>query len=338
MSDKRYGLGVIGCGKIWEAGHREGLKEIPDRVEVRCIYDVDGDAARKAAEEVSARALDSADEVFEDDKVDIVAILTPPDARVEYVRKACAAGKHLMLEKPMARTLEQALDICREVRQTGAKCFIPFSRALNSLQRKLVELIGSGELGEPLGFVHTFLGMPYPWIPLDHWMHDQARSGGPVFDFSIHFLELARACMDAEAEEVLYFGANTTGRLRSDDHAALLVYYRGGGLGQFTRTWSFPPGSGIGVRANHVVCRDAVIVLDKEIEIHTPKGTRQLQVEKPAVGGRAEAYLNLIDAIENGAPLYADETNGLRMNEILDAMERSGDSGRREPVRLHDLS
>jgi len=333
---KRYELAVIGCGKIWEIGHWPGLKEIPDRVHVRCVYDADEAAARRAADETGAALLDDPDRIFDDGAVDMVCIATPPYARVEYVRKACSAGKHLMLEKPMARTIDQAIDIYNNVRESGVKCFIPFMRACSSPRRELAEKISSGTFGEPLVFVHTNLGMPYTWIPLDHWMHDQSLSGGPIFDYSIHFIEMARAALGAEAEAVLYRGAATTGRVKSDDHAGLTVDYAGGAFGQFTKSWCFPPGCDYGHSADHIVCRDAVIEMGKEVLIHTPGGVSEFKPSRPGGNGRAEAFGNLIAAIENDEPLYASELNGLRTNEILDAMERSGASGGKEPVALHD--
>ena len=336
MSRKRYELAVIGCGKIWEIGHWAALKEMTQELRVRYVYDTDQAAARKAAQQTGATCADGAKQIFQDEAVDIVAVLTPPFARLEYVREACATGKHLMLEKPMARTLDQALDIYRGIRRSGIKCFIPFMRAVSPARRELADAVRAGAFGKPLVFVHTFLGVPYPWVPLDHWMHDQARSGGPLFDYSIHFMEMARACLGAEAESVLCGGAATTGRVKSDDQATLLVYYAGGCFGQFTKTWCFPPGCDYGHTADHIVCRDAVVVMGANVEVHSPGGVRQWQPSNAAPKGRVESYRNLIAAIEDDAALFANELNGLRMNEILDAMERSRTSARREQVALHD--
>ena len=332
MSARCYGIGVIGCGKIWEIGHWKGLQEMPDEARVRYVHDLDPALAQTAAQATGATCLDDPAPMFDDRAVDIVAILTPPFARVDYVQRACQAGKHLMLEKPMARTLEQALAIVGSVREAGVKCFIPFMRAVSAPRRELAEAIRTGTFGEPLAFVHAALGVPYSWIPLDHWMHDEARSGGPLFDYSIHFMEMARACLGMEADTVLYGGATTTGRVASDDIATLLVHYHGGAFGQFTKSWNFPPGTRLGHSADHVVCRDAVVTLGGTTEIHTPDGVSEFTPSRSVPNGRAESYRNLIDAIENGAPLYANETNGLRMNEMLDAMERSRASGAVEKV------
>ena len=337
MSEKRYEIGVIGCGNIWKGGHWPALKDMPDEAHVRYVYDIDEAAAAEAGRETDTAPLPSADAIFDDEAVDIVVILTPPYARLEYVRRACAAGKHLMLEKPMARTLDEALEIRRLIRQAGVKCLVPFMRAGGAAHRELAEQVRSGAFGEPLAFAHTFLGVPYPWIPLDHWMHDEALSGGGIFDYAIHFLELARACM-GEAASVFYAGAKLTGRVRSHDHASLLVDYADGGFGEFTKSWDFPPGCDYGHHATHVICRDAVIVLGEPIVAHTPDGKRALALGKGAPPRRVGTYRSLIAAIEAGAPRCATELDGLRMNEVLDAMERSRATGRREAVTLHEVA
>jgi len=329
MAKKRYELGVIGCGKIWEIGH---LTEI----RVRYVYDVNDALAAKAAEETGAICLGNVDRMFNDPDVDIVGVYTPPAPRLDCVRKACAAGKHLMLEKPMARTVDQALEIVRCVRESNVKCLVAFVRALAPTRRELFDAIRAGTFGEPLAWVHMSLGVPYGWIPLDHWMHDEAQSGGPLFDYSIHFIDMARACF-GEAESALYGGADLTGRVKSHDLATLMIDYAAGGIGQFTKSWAIKPDTDYGHNLDHVICRDATIVLGPKTEIHTPDGVREFEPTTAQLNGRVESYRNLIAGIESDTPQFADEVAGLRINEVLDAMERSRASGKREQVVLHDV-
>ncbi len=337
MARKQYGLGVIGTGCIWsiEYGHWAGLKQMTDEIQVRYVYDTDRKVMTEAAKETGAKTAANADEVFGAPDVDIVAITTPPDQRVDYVRKAAAAGKHLMLEKPMARTIEQALEIVRAIRSASVKCFIPFARTGSARMRRAVEIVQSGDLGDPIGFIHHRVGPPYDWIPLDHWMHDQARSGGPIFDYSIHFLEFCRACMGQEAKEVLYGAAITSGRVKSDDQAMMMVYFDKDACGEFTMSWNLPPEPELIHESGYVICRDGVITLRPEMKIYIGKEIRDIEVPKGIPDGRTSQYQNLIAAIEDNTPLHADELTGLRITEILDAALRSRESGCKEPVQLH---
>jgi predicted dehydrogenase len=70
------------------------------------------------------------------------------------------------------------------------------------------------------------------------------------------------------------------------------------------------------------------------MKIHIGKESRDVEAPPGMPSGRASQYQNLIAAIENDTPLYADELTGLRITEILDAALKSRDSGRKEKVRL----
>ncbi len=318
---KTYKLGMIGCGDIWNKGHwPQGLAHLRETIAVKYTYDMSLEHSEAAATVSGATAVADADRIFEDPEIDIVTIATPPFARIEYVQKACNAKKHIVLEKPMARTIEDARAIHRLVNQAGVRCFMPFARAVTPTLLELESLIKRGDYGEPKGFVHANLNGPYSWIPLDHWMHDMEKSGGPIFDYSIHFIELARACMGSEADQVLYSGKNTTGRVKSDDFAALLIEYEKGAMGEFTKLWTFPEGNPCGLQTTHVVLENAVCEITMPwVKIYHDNEVIEINAKPKDLPGRAMGYLNLIDSIENGTPLLADATDGLRIAEILDA-------------------
>jgi len=334
VSDRSYGVGVIGPGVIWDRGHWPAIQQL-DSLTVEAVYDIDDERKREVATETDATPVEDAETIFDDEAVDIVAILTPPFARLEYVEAATAAGKHLMLEKPLARTLEDALAIHDAITDSGVECFVPFARTSSALMTDAIDIVESGLLGEPQVFSHSSLSTPYSWVPLDHWMHRMEQSGGPIFDYSIHFIDFARACMKTEAESVSYAGRQTTGRVDSDDHATLSIFYEDGSLGEFTKSWAYPPGVDRWKQGTEVICEDGVVVLGDELTVHTPAGTWQFEATDDERGGRVRTYRNLLAGIEEGEPLAADETDGLRAIEILDAALISRERGERVDVDLH---
>jgi ribosome biogenesis GTPase len=109
-----YGLGVIGTGVIWERGHWPAIQTV-EELSVDAVYDLDEERREAVAAATGATAVADAGAIFDVEAIDIVTIATPPFARREYVEAACAAGKHLMLEKPVARTLGHADDERRVV-------------------------------------------------------------------------------------------------------------------------------------------------------------------------------------------------------------------------------
>jgi UDP-N-acetyl-2-amino-2-deoxyglucuronate dehydrogenase len=342
MAKKVYGVGVIGCGVIWQNAHMPGLKRMEGEAEIRMVYDTNVTMAEKAASATGGRSARKPEELFSSKEIDIVAILTPPFARAGYVEMACASGKHLMLEKPIAKDLEEALRICRMIRKAGIKCFVPFRRATRPSVGQAVDRVRSGSLGKPVAFAHTNASGPYSSVNFDHWIQNQSLSGGPIVDFSIHFVDMARAALGREAESALYGGAPTTGRMKADDLATLLVFFPEDGLAEFTKAWAFPPGVKFSHECTYIVCSEGVVSLDPKgdgpfpwesrVLIHTAKGVEEIDSSLPPIDGRAAAYRNLIAGIEGKAALLADEVDGLRANEILDAGLRSRETGRREKV------
>jgi predicted dehydrogenase len=347
MAKKVYGVGVIGCGVIWQNAHMPGLMRMDGEAKIRMVYDTNPAMAEKAASSTGGHLARAAEELFASKEIDIVSILTPPFARAGYVEMACASEKHLMLEKPIAKDLQESLRICRMIRKAGIKCFVPFRRATRPSVGEAVDLARSGVLGKPVGFAHTNVSGPYSSTNFDHWIQNQSLSGGPIVDFSIHFVDMARAALGREAESALYAGAPTTGRMKADDLASLMVFFPEDGLAEFTKAWSFPPGIKLSHECTYIICAEGVISMDPKgtgafpwearVLIHTAKGVKEIDSSLPPIDGRAVAYRNLIDGIEGKAVLLADEIDGLRASEILDAGLRSRETGQREKVMSHTV-
>ncbi len=329
-------LGVIGCGDIWQRGHWPALQQAVDWLQVKYVCDVDAEAASRAASLTGAKALVRSDALFDDPEVDIVAVLTPPKHHLELARRAAETGKHLMLEKPMARTLPEARAIVGVIQASQLRCLVPFVRALSASWRAAAQQIVGGAFGEPLAFSASCVATPYDWVPLEHWMHDEAESGGPLFDYSVHWMDLAQACLGSAAESVHYEGVKT-GRLRCEDHAQLSVRFAGAKLAAFTRSWACPRQAPYFADATYVVCERALVVFGEQVVAHTETGRVELSYTAQAgEDGRLGSYRELARAIDEKRATFSDEVAGLRMAEILDAMERSRASRGSEAVSRAD--
>ena len=120
---KTYNVGIVGCGDVSD-WHIEGIEQLEN---VRCVavYDPNTERQAAAAARTGAREADSADAVLTADDVDIVAILTPVFTHADMVETAAAAGKHLMLEKPLAVDLVDGQRIVDAVAGCRRKMFLP---------------------------------------------------------------------------------------------------------------------------------------------------------------------------------------------------------------------
>jgi len=109
-------VAICGAGGLGTR-HAENFREIPE-TQVTLIYDVDEDTAAALAERVGARVASEEGELFGDD-VDVLVVTTPTPLHSYYTVKAAEAGKHVLCEKPMCRTLEQGEAMLEAVLDSG---------------------------------------------------------------------------------------------------------------------------------------------------------------------------------------------------------------------------
>ncbi len=254
MSDQLR-IGFIGAGRIADL-HALAYRDNPE-ASIYAVCDADSAlAARRGQEWGAAKTFADAAELLADPNVDGVEILTPHHLHASQAIAALRAGKHVSLQKPMARTLDEAEAIVRAAQDTDRvfrvlenyRYYPPFLRAK--------ELLDSGEIGEPITIrMKVIAGDPrYGWeVPLRSWawrLDQELSGGGPeMFDHGYHMFSLARWFL-GEPEEVFGWIQRTEVALgvAIDSPAALIWRYRQGGrLG----TWETVTSTGLQVRSRY---------------------------------------------------------------------------------------
>ncbi|MEM7204291.1 MAG: Gfo/Idh/MocA family oxidoreductase [Planctomycetota bacterium] len=152
-------VGLIGLGH-WGPNIARSMEQT-GRATVRWVCDLDEARLETATSRLpSARATSSIEEVLGDADVDAVAVSTPVNTHFDLVRKALEADKHVMVEKPMTRTGDQARQLVELAAQRERVLMVGHVFEYNASIRALKRLVDSGELGEIhyLSFVRTNLG------------------------------------------------------------------------------------------------------------------------------------------------------------------------------------
>ena len=180
-------LGIVGAGAVARRGHLPAYRNIP-AVEVAGIADIDEPLARRVAEEFSIpRYYASCEELLEDDSIEIVDICTPTQTHLEMVEMAASRGRHVLVEKPLASSLKDALQIGKVVADNGTKlCVMQNWRFFPSVIATR-ERIQNGYLGRIVS-IHG-LGLtsfPTQWT-LSTWLYHQ---GGALYDFAPHLVDM----------------------------------------------------------------------------------------------------------------------------------------------------
>ncbi|MFC7750154.1 Gfo/Idh/MocA family protein [Paenibacillus thermoaerophilus] len=183
-------VGVIGAGNIGNV-HIIGFKSSPDFV-VTAVTDAYLPLAKKRAEEHGIpHVYENADALIEADTTDAVVIAVSNEWHAPIAIKALRAGKHVMLEKPMAINLQAAKDIVRAQRETGLTLMIPHQMRWEWAAQEIKKQSEKGAFGRIYNIKCGWMrrkGIP-GW---GTWFTQMAKSGGgPLIDIGVHLLDLS---------------------------------------------------------------------------------------------------------------------------------------------------
>jgi predicted dehydrogenase len=180
-------VGIIGCGLI-------GGKRAESLLDTRLIACADRELerAQRLAARFGARSTADWREVVEARDVDIVIVATPHDALAEITLAAVRAGKHVLVEKPAARSAAELAPVVAEAEKRNALVRVGFNHRYHRAFRKARELVDQGVLGE-LMFLRARYGHGGRVGYEQEWRADPAISGGgELIDQGVHLIDLAR--------------------------------------------------------------------------------------------------------------------------------------------------
>lgn len=184
----KFRVGVIGAGSIAQL-HLKAYAGNPD-VELTAVSDINLDRARSVADAYGvARAYDNPHDLLADEEVDGVSICTWNNSHAQWAIAAIAAGKHVLVEKPISRTLGEALEIQKAIENSDRVAQVGFVRRHSPNCQVLKSFVDAGDLGE-LYYARAScirrVGNPGGWFA-----DKDLAGGGPLLDIGIHALDLA---------------------------------------------------------------------------------------------------------------------------------------------------
>lgn len=191
--------GMIGCGDVTEVKNGPGLylakNSILKAVTNRTIKKAENWVARHQ----HGMVYEDVDAILNDPEIDIVYIATTPDKHVEYAVKCAQAGKHCLIEKPLALSYEEGLKIKEAFDTAGKKVYVAFYRRSLNRFNKIAELMNGGTIGtvEAINAVRFVKAVE----DAEAWRMNPEISGGNIFtETDIHVLDYMCRLM-GEVEE-----------------------------------------------------------------------------------------------------------------------------------------
>ena len=191
MSKKIYKVGIVGCGGIANGKHMPALKKL-ENVQMVAFCDIILERAEKAAAEFGSEdALIFTDyrELVALPELDVVHVLTPNKSHAPISIAAMENGKHVMCEKPMAKTVEDARAMVEAAKRTGKKLTIGYQNRHRNDSLYLKKLIEDGELGDIYyAKAHAIRRRAVPTWGV--FLNEEEQGGGPLIDIGTHALDL----------------------------------------------------------------------------------------------------------------------------------------------------
>lgn len=217
---------IIGVGDITRKRHIPGILQAKSA----CLYGFcnrNPQKALEAVEKYGGHFYGTAEEVFLDSAVDAVLIATPPDTHAKLSVAALRAGKHVLLEKPIALSLQDAMEIEREAARSSAKLMLLHVQRFYDPHKKAKELLEKGEIGRLLS-CRTFLGNgrieKSDEISRPFWKD-------ALFNVGIHRIDLLNFLIGSEVTGVfgycshLLFPEEAEKEAAPNDHAVGILQY-----------------------------------------------------------------------------------------------------------------
>ena len=144
---RRHRVALIGLGMAVKP-HAASLLDLHERIDVAAAYAPSQQRRQQFAVNYPFPVVDSLDAVFDDNSIDAVIILTPPWTHDELVRRAAAAGKHVLLEKPLDVNVERATGLVDCCERAGITFGVVFQHRFRAASLRLDQLLRQGALGQ----------------------------------------------------------------------------------------------------------------------------------------------------------------------------------------------
>jgi predicted dehydrogenase len=349
-------VGFLGCGRIADL-HALGYLDHPS-AEIVAVCDTDEALARRRAEQWGARRwYVAAGDLLADPNVDAVEILTPHHLHAEHAIAALAAGKHVSLQKPPARSLAEYDQIAAAAAGT-TKTFRVFENFMHyPPHAKAKELVEAGAIGTPLSVrLKTAGGRPDAGWRIEPsslaWRTNPAACGGgpTTFDHGYHCFHMARFFIDAQIERVHAFIHWTRFGENAWYDGPALISWRYAGEPARMGSWEVIASMGLRVRSQYYVSDDRIEIHGTEGILWVNRCTGKL-LEEPALvlyrEGETRGFHDLegdwaasfrrgvddfVDAVQTGRQPALDAADARETLRVALAAQRSAAEGREVAV------
>ncbi len=326
----RHRIAIIGLGMA-VTPHAKSLVDLADRAEVVCA--MSPSAARREAfrSRFSFPTADSLEAVLHDRSITAAAVLTPPNTHLEITSRLAAAGKHVLLEKPLEVSTARAGQLVAACRDAGVTLGVVLQHRFKPAAERLAGILAAGDLGQIVN-CSTSIRL---WRPQSYYddpgRGTRARDGGGVLlTQGIHTLDLMLSLAGPIVEVAGYATTSPVHRMETEDLVCAAVRFAGGAVGVIEATTAAYPGAP--ERIELIGTRGAATLAGTALSVHFHDGRRETVEADASPGGTGAdpmafphdyhlgVWRDFLDALDTGRSPRVSGTEALKVHRLIDAL------------------
>lgn len=319
------GLGIVGAGRV-AASHAHAAQQL-DGVELRSIAEVDDTRRAAFAQQYECAGEPSLDALLRRDDVDLVVLALPHRLHADAAIQALQAGKHVLVEKPMAMSVEECDRMIVTAQAAGRFLAIGLTHHFHPVPAAARDLIRSGRLGRLVWATET----QYSQRRLGSnpaWLFDRAEGGGQLLANGVHFIDRLMMLAGSRIVAVKALVGSFFNSYPSDDGTLAFFQFANGAAGTLALTGHY---SGTSTSLAQAVCTKGMLRYGKSLEAtdpDLPDAEAYQVIAVPPANGFVRQLQNVTGAIRGDGALEAPGEWGRDVMRALFACEESSKSGR----------
>jgi UDP-N-acetyl-2-amino-2-deoxyglucuronate dehydrogenase len=334
----RTRIALIGLGMA-VTPHAKGLVDLADRVEVGYAFAPSAARRKSFAERFPFPVIDRLDAVLENKSIQAALVLTPANTHLAIVEKLAAAGKHVLVEKPLDITTARGEALVAACRSAGVKLGVVLQHRFRPAGMRLAEVLGSGALGRIVG-CSTVIRL---WRPQGYYDEPGrgsfARDGGGVLlSQGIHTLDLMLSLAGPITHVTGYTMTTPVHRMETEDMVCAAARFAGGAIGTIDATTAAYPG--FAERIELACEKGSAVLAGTELLVQFHNGERiAVEPDRSAGGTGADpmafphdyhraVMADFVDAIRSDRDPKVTGEEALRVHRLIDALIETGKVGR----------
>lgn len=326
---------LVGCGRIAKR-HSEllGFGQI-EGARLAAVCDIVKEKAQKIGEQFNVPYFTDMHQMALSENIDVFVVLTESGNHADHVVELAKHGKHIIVEKPMALTLEDADRMIEACDVAGVKLFVVKQNRFNVPVIKLREALEAGRFGKlVLGTVRVRWCRPQAYYDQDAWRGTWAMDGGVLTNQASHHIDLLEWMM-GDVESVHAMSTTALVNIEAEDTAIVNVRFKNGALGIIEATTAVRPkdlegsisvlGSTGTVEIGGFAVNEMKTWNFSEQQSGDETILSQYSVNPPNVYGFGHQayYEHVVDAIDNNARQLVDGLQGRKSLELINAIYES---------------